>query len=318
MGWLWDELIAKAGSESEAEVKAGVKQWRTQTEPLMRELIALKLAGDVDRASVTIHIRPGLPVRLETLDAKLTEAGLTLLGINKAELETFISSGHQITNLLHRLDQYGEPWRESTNERVNIIQTSIDLVSDLNEIARQGSFLQKLFQYDEDILGVYLCPPRGYDGIIELYWGVIGAVAQLLGCSIRALTGLILIHELAHAYTHSGADIEGRRWKSYSFQKSDVGVKEGLAQYYTCLIARRLHEKGESQVHSAYEQLLKFQTQVYKTHLPWLDHFSPEIVRAAMLESRLKGDGVTINEFEECLRDAAKRLSQVRQRRLSL
>ena len=122
---------------------------------------------------MTIHIRPGLPVHLETLDAKLTEAGLTLLGINKPELETFISSGQQITNLLRRLDQYGEPWQESTNERVNIIQTSIDLVTDLNEIARQGSFLQKLFQYDEDILGVYLYPPRGYDGVIELYWGII-------------------------------------------------------------------------------------------------------------------------------------------------
>ena len=47
MGWLWDELIAKAGSESEAEVKSGVKQWRTQTEPLIRELTALKLAGGV-------------------------------------------------------------------------------------------------------------------------------------------------------------------------------------------------------------------------------------------------------------------------------
>jgi hypothetical protein len=61
----------------------------------------------------------------------------------------------------------------------------------------------------------------------------------LLGCQVEDLTIVVLVHELAHAYTQNGADIEGRRWATISFAKAETALKEGLAQYYTDRAALR-------------------------------------------------------------------------------
>ena len=51
---------------------------------------------------------------------------------------------------------------------------------------------------------------------------------------------MVLTHELAHAYTQLGADIDGRRWAAASFAKAETELKEGLAQYYTERVLRRV------------------------------------------------------------------------------
>jgi hypothetical protein len=45
-------------------------------------------------------------------------------------------------------------------------------------------------------------------------WGVIGLFSQILGLNPEALTIVVLAHELAHAYTHRTADIDGKFWDS--------------------------------------------------------------------------------------------------------
>ena len=40
---------------------------------------------------------------------------------------------------------------------------------------------------------------------------VIGLVSEWLGCAVEDLAIVVLTHELAHAYTQLGADIEGHR-----------------------------------------------------------------------------------------------------------
>lgn len=66
-------------------------------------------------------------------------------------------------------------------------------------------------------------------GSIEVYWAVIGLVAALLDVRIEDLTTVVLTHELAHAYTHLGYDIDGANWPGQCFAKTESVLKEGLA-----------------------------------------------------------------------------------------
>ena len=96
---------------------------------------------------------------------------------------------------------------------------------------------------------------------------------------------VVLVHELAHAYTQLGADIEGRRWAVNAFAKAETALKEGLAQYYTHRVLQRL-EKRYPEAFAVYKQMLLRQPNAYRTHMEWIDNSTPEAVRRAMLEAR--------------------------------
>lgn len=64
----------------------------------------------------------------------------------------------------------------------------------------------KFGEIEKDALGAYFYEiPH-----IELYWIPIVLIAEAIGASIEDITIIVLIHELAHAYTHVGMDIGGR------------------------------------------------------------------------------------------------------------
>jgi hypothetical protein len=87
--------------------------------------------------------------------------------------------------------------------------------------------VEKIIGIDEDVLGAYFFRVPE----IRLYWVVIGITARALGVPPDALTIVVLAHELAHAYTHLGRDIDNERWDTERFAKSDLDIVEGLAQY---------------------------------------------------------------------------------------
>lgn len=180
--------------------------------------------------------------------------------------------------------------------------------------------LKKILAVDKDILGVYryntgrderspsfLEPTWDpFNGKVELYWAVIGWFASMLGVTTEALTAVVLIHELAHGYTHMGADIDNERWTSWKFADSDHALKEGLAQYYTALLSRQLdnHLPG---IYNAYKEFLKHQPPAYHTHLPWIEEFKQEEVRLALISIRKRGKA-TLDNFENELHRARKNL----------
>ena len=104
----------------------------------------------------------------------------------------------------------------------------------------------------EDFLGIYEYDARGLfadeqainRATIRLYWGVIGLVSEWLGCRIEDLAIVVLAHELAHAYTQLGADIDGRRWAAPSFAKAETALKEGLDR--ALQLRRRRREQRET------------------------------------------------------------------------
>jgi hypothetical protein len=88
---------------------------------------------------------------------------------------------------------------------------------------------EKLRQIDRDILGAYFF----HRAEIQLYWMAIGFFAPLIGVPIEDLTIVVLAHELGHAYTHLGGDVDGTCWDTDAFAATNVHVVEGLAQSYT-------------------------------------------------------------------------------------
>jgi len=101
---------------------------------------------------------------------------------------------------------------------------------------------------------------------------------------------VVLTHELAHAYTQLGADIEGRRWFAPQFAKVEKELKEGLAQYYTDRVLRRVERRYPGAL-KVFLRMLPGQPPAYRTHEPWVHEFSPEAVRRAIIEVRRWKEG---------------------------
>jgi hypothetical protein len=167
---------------------------------------------------------------------------------------------------------------------------------------------------NQDIPGAYFFrEPR-----IELYWVPIGILARLLRVPVEALTLVVLTHEVAHAYTHQGRDIDGTRWEKWHFERAELPIVEGLAQFYTGAISDRLKERYPA-IYDAYKKLLNVQSDVYQAHTEWVPETVPqagEIVRSAMIICRSKGIS-DYDSFRSLLEDVKVRMLAESERALS-
>lgn len=119
---------------------------------------------------------------------------------------------------------------------------------------------------------------------IELYWHNIGVVAKKLGISIPDLTVVVLAHEVAHEFTHLGADLDGCRWPSGRFALVSTTAHEALAQHY-CEEALRLMTGEHPGALDAFTRLLAVQSRVYTKRWPMMNK-GAEGVRHGLLSMR--------------------------------
>jgi len=98
-------------------------------------------------------------------------------------------------------------------------------------------------------------PARSRAPAVELYWVVIGAIAKIIDVDLEGLTLVVLTHELAHAYSHLGADKDGNRWNDKAFCQADVEIKEGVAQYYTEKVVSWLAQRNVESPYHTYAEL---------------------------------------------------------------
>lgn len=223
---------------------------------------------------------------------------------------------HGVGPLINQLASHGQG-QLLLKGREQAFAFTMDLVKELLGLIDRNDPIKRILAVDQDVLGAYIyqaSPGAGYnaaaEGRVELYWCVIGLVAAMLGASVESLTAVVLIHEVAHAYTHIGADIDGERWGNHDFARSDHALKEGLAQYYTDLVSRRL-DNQVAETHATYQALLDRQPDAYRTHLGWVKDFKPEEVRLAMIGIRRAGPG-ELRSFHQALGEARARLRGTR------
>jgi len=312
--WLTD-LIEKVPAEVEGRVKRVRDQTRAAIQEALRAecRLVLRNADETEvkgrGSQVPVDIKPGYPAILKDIQFSDDLELVILLGRYRTVLEKANTGVDGLKRLRDELRL-----RTALIDHIRItdeeLQSTANWATYLIQILNKSDPLKRILAVKEDILGVYRyrTNPTFDDehtinwAKITLFWMVIGLVAEWMGVPLEDLTIVVLTHELAHAYTQLGADIEGRRWPASVFAASESALVEGLAQYYTERVLKRLQRRFGSAL-KVYKAMLPKQPGIYSTHLPWVENTSPEAVRRAMLEMRRWKQG-SLEEFNKRLVDA--------------
>lgn len=253
--------------DAEDRVNRSFKQWNQIVRDYIRTETGLKLSDGDSRFAIPVRVVRGFPVTLAQLIDQYRDPIMWRIIIGQPKLGGLIQG---LEFLLATWDEF-ENWPSLPDAARNgqpALERSLAIASSLQKAALAEKVVQQIKAIHEDILGVYRFQP-GQGSVVELYWLPIAMVAAMLDVAIEDLTVVVLIHELAHGYTHVGRDIDGASWSDIGFGESELAVTEGLAQFYTEVISERLAVRTPG-VLRAYESLLKLQSGPYLAHRDWL------------------------------------------------
>lgn len=315
-----EHLLSQIPSDAQERVERTRELINRPIREALRQETGLRLdRNGQDEARVSIRLVPGLPtsLRKRTVEDKFKRA--MLLAPLGPDLKRLKHGANRVGKFLDQLPieaQVGELLTDAERylpgaaEFAESLLREIETFDFLKWLFQERDDEQQIEEVADDILGLYRYNAFGRAGIanrgsIEVYWAVIGLVAALLDVRIEDLTTVVLTHELAHAYTHLGYDIDGANWPGECFAKTESVLKEGLAQYYTQAVCTRLRQMPGCV--AAFEALLNEQPEPYRIHVPWVEEFSPEEVRHAMLETRRQSKG-ELQSFQTAIRITKGRL----------
>jgi len=314
---LLDELLSLVPLDT----KDRVDNTRDRANLIVRESLRnetglrLKRPDAEEVVNVRVRLVEGMPRTLVQRQIEEKHRVAALIAPWRHTLETLQRSGAGTLKLYAILAS-----DRSANALVKDSAASLELVLDsANKLLEQTqgfNLTQWILNVHEDVLGIYTYripehyqatfdvprPRRIGDPHIELYWAVIGLIARSINVAVEDLTFLVVAHELAHAFTHAGFDIDGKTWNCYDFADSVVEVKEGLAQYYAWRVCERAQSTFPG-ARDAFEVLLKHQPPPYHAQEPWIKENTPEQVRWAMIRSRHVGR-VDVALFRHMLEEA--------------
>jgi len=131
---------------------------------------------------------------------------------------------------------------------------------------------------------------------------------------------LTLAHELAHAYTHLGYDIDGDNWKTQAFQEADLFICEGLAEWFTAEVIGNFYDRNYELVVTGEKLAAIYDPESpYVIHQYWDGsvHATSEVVRLAMLKCRKLGM-TDYKEFEKLLIAESDRMPKAKKEQTSL
>lgn len=260
-------------------VEKAVREANTQLREALRAETGLKLSTEKTRQNVPVRVVNGIPQRL--LDILVADAGILDLHV---DLALFRDAGKGIEQLLSRygfLEKW-PPMAQGLAQREEFKHCRDSLMKLAGELEAINPFAP-VWKIEEDVLGAYFF----HQGHVEIYWMPIGLIAADLDVSPEVLTQVVLAHELAHAYTHMGFDIDDQTWNTRDFAASSLEVVEGVAQFFTEAVCRRLIHRWPDAL-DAYRALLEKQTGPYRAHLDWIpkDEAAGEAVRNALIQFR--------------------------------
>ncbi len=298
------------GPRVKNEVKKTVKLWNAVTRQAMRTETGLWLARSDDaRTSVKVKVVDGLPPAVKKLIA----------GIDDPVLWDFILHRGLLRYTGQGLTLIAKHWKsvpqllapKSPSATKDELDRVTQLVYALYSLVRGHDIGKRIMALPVDPLGLYYIDEHR----IEIYWMSIGLLARNEGFDIEDLTAVVLAHELAHAFSHVGFDIDENQWSSKTFARTRPEIIEGLAQFYTGAVCERMAERRPSPV-GAFKHLLDNQEGPYLAHKDWTapNESAGEIVRKAMVEYRMRPEG-GYERFRDLLMRARRDLGSTTKRR---
>lgn len=243
--------------DAEERVNRSFKQWNQIVRDHIRTEPGLKLSDGDSRFAIPVRVVRGFPMTLARLIDQYRDPVMWRLIVGQPKLGGLVRG---LEFLLGTWDQF-ETWPllpDVAKDGKAFLVRALTIASTLQQVAMTDKVVQQMKAIHEDILGVYRFQP-GQGWFVELFWLPIAMVAAMLDVAIEDLTVVVLIHELAHGYTHVGRDIDGASWSDTGFGESELAVVEGLAQFYTEVITERLTARTPG-LYQAFESLLKLQS----------------------------------------------------------
>jgi len=220
-----DELIHKLPSDTSNRVKAARDRFNPYVRRAMRSESALSLNDQENDVSIPIRVEVAVPKSLQRVQLPEDEWLSYALAMWRPVLEQLRDSSRDTeSHVLPALadDPRGSAWIQRVQPSLGLVH---NFAEELLQALNRFDLVKWLYEINDHVLGCYDSHAKD----IHLYWGVIGLVARQLAVSIEDLTVVVLAHEIGHAYTHQGADIEGHRWSTGLFSTSDPEILEGLA-----------------------------------------------------------------------------------------
>ena len=241
--------------------------------------LARSWAGRAD-----IQVSNRIPPEVLRLLGTLPEALIWVLA-RKPELKATERYGRAAADRFGMLASHFQIPPELTEDGVS--QGPALLRTVLKQAAGAG-VARRILECRGDVLGAYFF----WAGRIELHWIVIWLVAADLDVSIEELTRVVLLHELAHAYTHLGPDADEHDWPTEAFAECDDRIVEGLAQFYTEWVCRGPHSKADSEPSGDLRAFLRLREQQSEPYWHYAERWQPEhpkqaeVIRQAMVLAR--------------------------------
>lgn len=290
------EMVEGAIPGSRERVESVRKQWNGRIREALRTETGFRLSDGESRISIPVHVVDGLPLPFadalsrEDLDFIKLRLRAAEIGVTDKTLAFLHAEEALVGKVLRNGNLDSAVPVESLDSNRNLTQRLLALL-------KKDPLKEIITRMKQDVLGAYFFPRH----FIQLYWVVIGLLAKSLGVRVEALAFVVLAHELAHAYTHMGLDIDGNEWRTENFANADLSIVEGLAQFYTAVICTKMKSQFP-EAHYAYEQLLEIQSGPYLCHIDWGENLQEtgEIVRASMIRCRSTGIEA-YGEFKDAL-----------------
>ena len=283
-------------------VQKTVRSWNQQLRDSIRQETGLRLSGGTDRQGIAVHVVDGLPRPLAAIFGEVSDPLIWELILNNTALKTTVNGLDVLIQNYEALSDKGlitlteYTGGRTTKEEIEGVKGVAERVV---EWIDSQAVSEKLKQIDEDILGAYFF----HEQKIRIYWMAIGLISRILNVSLEGLTIVVLAHELVHAYSHLGNDIDGENWDTEAFARADLRIVEGLAQFYTSIMCKRLEGRSPG-LWNAFERLLTVQSSTYNVFRTWTQptERAGEILRFSMIGSRKK----KLAEYKEFLSEIAK------------
>lgn len=300
--------------DAEDRVVRTVKQLNATVRDHIRSETGLRLSDSQSRSAIPVKVTDGFPAKLAGLIGHYDDPVLWRLIAAQPQLGGIVDGLQFLLADWVAFEQWSALPPVAKGSQPALERTR-DVALALQQVAVSKQVKEELKAIHEDILGAYRFStgllPLGSSPWVEIYWMPMALVAAMLDVRIEDLTVVTLAHELAHGYTHVGRDIDGFSWEDGGFAQSELGVVEGLAQFYTDIVTGRMLARMPG-AHDAYLRLLELQSGPYRVHENWVKDAAGqrgETVRFVMLAARTRG-AVKYADWEGLLTDTSKKLKR--------